>query len=262
MMKLVDSKIVTLDDVDLPETVYKYRTWNNDFHKRLISHQEVFFAAPSSFKDPLDCKFPIRWDLLTDQQIFNKYLTNSMEDHPERTEQEHIDFAKYWFANSPIRDERQRTLLTTQVMKEWDERIGILSLTAEPHLEEMWVKYAENHQGFCVGFYPKILFNFLGGGGEVTYVKKIPIILPTPGHSFEEQRFYQVFNKMEEWRFEKEYRTTIFRREGLTTQNRTRVIPTEAFTEIILGKNISDKHKDEIELQVSSKMNHVTLIEL
>ena len=96
----------------------------------------------------------------------------------------------------------------------------------------------------------------------MTYVKEIPIILPTPWHSFGEQRFYQVFNKMEEWRFEKEYRTTIFRREGLTTQTRTRVLTAEALTEIILGKNISDEHKDEIKSQVSSKMNHVIVIEL
>lgn len=59
-MDIVKIEQKTLEEMTgLPEVVYKYRDWNNNFHKKIITNREVFFAAPTSFEDPLDCKLDI-----------------------------------------------------------------------------------------------------------------------------------------------------------------------------------------------------------
>lgn len=44
----------------------RYAKGSNDFHKTIITDRNVFLAAPNTFDDPLDSKFPVRWDLITD----------------------------------------------------------------------------------------------------------------------------------------------------------------------------------------------------
>ena len=62
---------------DIPPIIYKYRDWQDDYHKKIITDYQVFFAEPKSFKDPEDCKNPIRYDLLSTREIYEKYLTES-----------------------------------------------------------------------------------------------------------------------------------------------------------------------------------------
>ncbi len=144
-----------------------------------------------------------------------------------------------------------------ETFKDYDERVGVLSLTANPVKDEMWNNYACNHEGFAVGFNSRIMFEFLGGGGEVIYVDKIPIIYPSPKHSFDEQRHFQIFHKLSEWNFEEEYRTTIFRQNPLIDEERTIELPPEAYQEIILGCNMSGKNIAEIQEIVANEISHV-----
>ncbi len=37
-------------------TIYKYQDWNNDYNKRTLTHNEIYFAKPSQFNDPFDCR--------------------------------------------------------------------------------------------------------------------------------------------------------------------------------------------------------------
>lgn len=43
----------------------------------------------------------------------------------------------------------------------------------------MWKKYSEDHKGFCVGFHTTLVFQHLGGGGEVQYGKFLLDIFPS-----------------------------------------------------------------------------------
>ncbi len=46
------------DNLELPDVVYKYRFWDDAhlYHKNILTQQEVYFASPLTFEDPLDCK--------------------------------------------------------------------------------------------------------------------------------------------------------------------------------------------------------------
>lgn len=255
LVKITKNK--SLDNIDYPEVVYKYRCWANPFHQSILKNRQVFMAAPSTFEDELDCKFPIRWDLLTDADIYNHFLDDSRKSHNERTRQQHRKFARDWTKKTDVRNPQRVKEHQEQTFKDYDARVGILSLTSNPTINKMWNNYACNHNGFSVGFNSRIMFEFLGGGGEVIYVDDIPLIYPHPKHSFDEQRHYQIFHKLSNWSYEEEYRTTIFRPHPLSSEDRIIELPPEAYQEIIFGSSMSDENIAEIKNVLEKVLSHV-----
>lgn len=232
----------------IPETVYKYRDWNNLCQRSIITDRQVWFAQPSTFLDPLDCKILTRYDLLTEKQIFEKYHYESkkMPEHSNWTRQQHRKFARDWAKKSPMKDKEYVKEVQADGLNKFDVRFGVLSLTADPKNADLWRLYSDDHSGFCVGFNSAIAFRPFGGAGEVLYYDELPTILPMPFQSQEEQHILQVFSKLNEWKHEKEYRAHKFYPNPATKEDRAIVLPSEAFKEIILGAHISDENKREI----------------
>jgi hypothetical protein len=245
-MEVINRGPVSLDEIDAPEILYKYRHFDDPKHLRILSEREIYFAAPTSFEDTLDCKIPVRFDLLTEREIYEKYLFESKNLHPNWTRQNHRKWARDWTKRSPLKDKQGLREMTEHYFQEYNKRIGILSLTANNKSKEMWTKYSKNLSGFCVGFDTKTLFGYLGGGGPVNYdFDELPIIWPTPKHSYDVQRQLQVFSKLRKWNFEEEYRTLIFSKNELNEAYRKRTIPTTVYKEIILGQNITKENEME-----------------
>jgi hypothetical protein len=247
----------TFDNLDLPETVYKYRTWNDLKHKTIIADLSVYFANPNDFEDPIDCKVPIRYDLLTERDILAYFLYVSKRDFPERSRQQHREYARYWSERTPVRNKTRIMEMQRESMDRYNEHNGILSLTANPGNLQMWKKYAEDHEGFVIGFNPHIMFKFLGGGSIVQYRPELPIIYPTPKHSYIEQTFYQIYFKLDKWGFEEEYRTHIFKPSILKLEDRIVKLPKEAYTEIILGAKMSKANTIDILEEVKKNLEHI-----
>ena len=243
--KTMEAKQISYDEIDFfPPTIYKYRSWTDNFHREIISEQVVFMARPTSFEDPFDCKLQKRYDLLTDDDIYNKYLESSKKDNPNWTRQQHRKFARDWFKKSPMRNKEYIKQLQNEHFTEFDKRFGVLSLTANPKIYAMWDKYSDNHQGFCVGFHTKKMFKHLGGGGKVCYYDKLPDILPFDSHEVE--HFKQVFSKENKWYFEEEYRTHRFYPNPATIEDRRIKLSKDCYKEIIFGAKQSDVHRQEI----------------
>jgi hypothetical protein len=121
-----------LEELNLPPILYKYRTWNDDFHKKSIVVPSVYLSAPSDFEDPIDCKNPVRYDLLTDFEIFDKYFRESQIGNIGFNHFQHMEWAGSWFKNSPLRDPFQRKEIEVETAKLFNKRFGVLSLTADP----------------------------------------------------------------------------------------------------------------------------------
>ncbi len=234
----------TLDEMNLPKTIYKYRTWTDNFHKQIITEQVVFMAQPSTFEDKKDCKSLKRYDLLTDDDIRNKYLQDSNRNNPKFSFQQHTEYAEEKFKYSRMRDKENIKKLQLIDLEKFDKRIGVLSLTANPQNEAMWYKYSENHKGFCVGFDTKKLFDKLGGGGLVSYHSTLPDILPFDSRKVEACK--QIYCKEDRWAYEQEYRTQKFYPLEATTADRRIIVPKDSYKEIIFGAKIPVLHLKEI----------------
>lgn len=252
----------TLDDIEFPKILYKYRDWENLNNRRFILDKEVYLSSPDQFEDQFDCKIPVRYDLMNEKQAYDFYerLQNQsgavLNRQQKRSKIRNLIKAKE-YKNKKINEEYEKIYF-----KEFFKRIGILCLTAENRLEKMWVKYANNHSGFCVGYNSRILFESLGGGGKVQYVDTLPIIMPDPIMDRDTQRYKQVYHKLKEWDFEKEYRTQKFWFNGASRNDRQIKIPKEAFHSIILGKNISDLNRHAIIHAVKTNIgDHVQIVE-
>jgi hypothetical protein len=59
-MYQLKSEYTSIDTLKFPETVYKYREAEKEWHRSILSEREVYFAPPGSFEDKLDCKIPTR----------------------------------------------------------------------------------------------------------------------------------------------------------------------------------------------------------
>ena len=75
-------RMIAINEYGEHLTVYKYRDWGKPFHRKLLLEPSVYLSAPSDFEDPLDCKIPIRYDLLTDIEIFDQYYKESKSKNP------------------------------------------------------------------------------------------------------------------------------------------------------------------------------------
>ena len=237
-------KRISFDEVtDLPETVFKYRDWNDMYHRTILTEQIVFFARPTSFPDPLDCKSQKRYDLMNDKDIFDMYLRKSAEDHPTWNRQQHRQFAKLWTKKSPLHDKKYVNQMQEEAFFDFDSQFGVLSLTADPVNYEMWDKYSNHHHGFCVGFNFQAVYPYFGGGIPVQYDALPDILWDDPQ---ELEFFKQVGFKEKKWVFEKEYRAHKFDPKLKDEKNRMVKIPGNCFTHVIFGAKMPDQDRNEI----------------
>jgi len=238
-------KLITIDDLDdLPEIVYKYRFWSNDNHKTILTEKIVYMSAPFDFVDPRDCKLQKRYDLLTNEQIYNYYYNYSLKKHPNWDRPQHRKYARERDKKCPMRNQKYIKNKQAKHLEQFNERFGVLSLTSNLQNIPMWEKYGDNHKGFCVGFIPKIMFKYLGGGCKVQYYDTLPIIYPDD--DFDTEHFKQAFSKEKKWEYEEEYRTHMFYRKPATIQDRQIELPKECYHQIVFGALISDEDKIEI----------------
>lgn len=243
---------------DDPPILYKYRSWSNDFHKKLITEPSIYLSFPSDFEDKLDCKNTVRYDILSDNEIFKKILSNLPEEEIKSLSfYEKVNIALEDYIKSPIRDPFKRFELERIFEIKFNNEFGILSLTANPLNLKMWNKYGDNLKGFCIGYDSKLLFNFIGGGGQVLYVDELPII--SPYDHFLVQAHKQIFYKLRKWEFEDEYRTHKHWNEEKSIDDRNIIIDIQCIKEIIFGPLTLLNNIAEIKKIIEIFMPHVVI---
>jgi Protein of unknown function (DUF2971) len=229
--------------------LYKFRDWKNENHKKLLREREIYFPSPNDFNDPFDCFLMLRYDLLPDKEKKLKYEEFYRSSHPDASTSEVQLHIKRW--------ERLKLIETNyllsnseKMLRDNNERIGILSLTKTKTPILLWSHYANSHKGFAVGFDSKMLienilysFNFIHIDArytDVDYSTDYPIIIPSKTNDIE-TKLKPLSTKSKEWSYEQEYRIILF--DG--PRERLKLKP-NVFSEIILGCNIEQKDKNEI----------------
>jgi Protein of unknown function (DUF2971) len=249
------------DDIDVPTPLYKFREWKDTRHKTILTDRLVYLSPPSGFEDPLDCKIPVRYNLMSHRDLNKLFFNTSVKRHPNWSKSQHKKWSKKWMKQSPIRNPKKYNHLEKKFAIELDKILGVLCLTPIVENLELWKKYSDNHKGFCVGFDGKGLlgdFEKFGASGTVEYFEKLPLIR----HDEDEKTkiFKQTFSKLTKWSFEKEFRTTKLKPyEALGEVWRKVLVPDNRFVEIIFGALIPEDDKLEITQFVKKRMPHVKL---
>ena len=164
-----------------PSTLCKYRIWSDDFHKRAITDNELFFSSPKKFNDPYDCGLPFRQHPNNSDPVVIKFMV-------ERTALNKFPELKY--DKKALEEKCARQLFLIQQNPEswfemnWglkpenlNEIFGVLSLTPHTNNYLMWSHYSNSHKGFCIEFDTRKLVESIGGHfQQVQYEKEIPFI--------------------------------------------------------------------------------------
>ena len=203
-----------------PPSLFKYRVWDDPYHKLVITNKELYFSSPSKFNDPYDCALPFK-------------------QHPDNTDPVKIKFkveqtAPRFFPGIYGKELEEKcakqVLLIMQDPENWFEenwgyfpdelnkRFGVLSLT--PHAKNylMWSHYAESHQGFCVEFDTRLLVESIAGHYQkVVYDSNIPYFSII--ELLEEGLITKLlYTKSQDWSYEDEYRITRIKGPNVSVQ--------------------------------------------
>ena len=241
----------------IPETLYKYRSWGQKFHKSLLTQNEIFLASPANLNDPFDASLPFRYkqEELTPENIYKKLIEVGRKNWPKMSELELQEMAYKRQQSGVFENGEYWKEQHAESKDSMHKSFGILSCTTKNDNLLMWAHYADCHRGFCVGLNSEILFNTLGGAiSRVNYSESFPT-MPL----FNQDASYMIAmlnTKSPEWEYEDEYRLT---KGGAA--NKPFELPKEAITEVVLGCNMSSEHRKEIIEVLDNKLPHVKIFD-
>lgn len=236
-----------------PQVLYKYRTWENPYHRKVLEDCSVYLSPPKDFEDKMDCNpayiYPCGIDLF-------RYLLKYRMDLPFK---QRIQFAIKWYKTSPLNYPCELAKLKEQFDKNFNDHFGVLSLTSDYMNDYLWEKYASSHEGFCVGFDWNRITRFIRGGGEVIYVSQLPKIDFAKDNKFDKIA-KSIIYKEKKWEKEKEYRLFKVWGDGQKVIRNIK-LPHDAILQVVLGRRMKKEIKTEIEAIVSSQYPNAQIIE-
>jgi hypothetical protein len=186
---------------------------------RLITNQELYYANPRTFNDPLDCAFEVTLDIgLKELFALLKRVYGPDREQEWQYEVDHIFHRATeegdWKADKKARNYLERMLawsIESQVRQEFDSR-GVLSFSATWKSVLMWSHYADEHRGICLEFDTGELrhehlasVNYRGGRSVLAsdlHAWKLSGDLEAGKRAFN-THFY---SKAPDWHYEKEWR--------------------------------------------------------
>lgn len=224
--------------------LYKYRNWDDNYHKSILKDNQFYLAPPSSFNDPFDCRIFAQFVDLTQNEL-EEYAKKIVQGSNLPVDQEQLIINK--IKNDPEAHQANFERVSTD---NFDKFLGIISFSTKWDNLLMWSHYGNMHKGFCIGLDEEKLqaeFKF-GASGLVNYPtnKKYPKISPlTDGDN--SSFFTTVYNKSIDWIYENEYRfASIKRPNGFKKEDRIMTFSNESIKEVILGLNSSEETDNEI----------------
>ncbi|MHB9141951.1 MAG: DUF2971 domain-containing protein [Paludibacter sp.] len=254
------------------ELVYKFRDCENEFHRRMLLENEIYFASPRSFNDPFDCHidynfsnltYAEREDYINDQILFLKeesLLDVDLTEEGARKKLEDI-------FRDPIKLHSMQDEYNKENFDTLNKNIGVFSCCQSTVSDKgwqnilLWSHYANGHKGFCVGFNKEKLCNMFTRGEivESDYPKLKPIVALRRDIDEMMTSFRtEISHKSKVWAYEKEFRfvkinTANSFEIGLTYKDRTVKLPLGIIEEVTMGLETDEWQKNAIKNICRSK---------
>lgn len=216
-------KPMTDEQLAKQRVLYKYRgigdqtkqLWSRDWG--ILEQQTIWLSHPSAFNDPFDAQLLMRFDLM-EPKLRDALLKQSILDK-EPTAGRNLVLSKMKAMTDSLLDPKQHDQMSRAFMENRLDEMKVLCLGAEKDNILMWSHYAQNHEGFAIGFDAVKLNDlcFKNGGfqtGYVAYRDKYPILRwPEKGNKREmEELIATIMNvKSRIWKYEKEVRVSFFK---------------------------------------------------
>jgi len=226
--------------------IYKYRNWESFYQRRFVTNNEVFFASPKSLNDPLELINIFRYEDLSneDKLLFISEIIANTEFW--KSDEEVIRDAQVWLEKDRLNNYEQLKRHGRRITRQLRKKVGIFSASNTGDNHHMWLNYASNYKGFCIGYDFDELRDYLtskgiyGFGGNVEYVDELPNIIPDILNKIADI-LRLCTTKLKKWKLEDENRIAKFRFVNKKISIQSRIIK-----EIIIGEEIEEKSKKEL----------------
>jgi hypothetical protein len=237
---------------DLPKTIYKYRSWNSEFGKRVLTDFELYLASPGEFNDPFDAKVPYNFQNLSNEEldkVIGKFAAHSpkhrrLNQVSPRTSRRII---KKLYTSDPNWLQSLSNKIDFEAV---DKLIGVVSMSANWDNQLMWAHYSDNHKGYCIGFNEIAIKNSgkFKYGGLIQYAESSDFPKISPLDQSDKAFYEKTFTKSIDWKYEQEYRLLkIFQPpNGPTHQQRIIKIDPDSIVEVIVGMKMPEKDRSSI----------------
>jgi hypothetical protein len=224
-----------------PEFLYKYRaidSKNADKLKRIegiFANNELYFAAPSEFNDPFDCKIlPV---LRLTKETFRKYYLEGAIKYPEFSAYPislHEKFVEHLIDEGMHQNEAEFKKTLGVILEKNLAGIGICCFSSKNDDILMWSHYANGHTGFCLEFDVKAGAEFFNRAIKVDYSESYPLI-----DYFDDKKWLQtiLLTKSHQWAYEDEWR--ILKYNGPEIEK----FPEQALSSVIFGCQMTKNDK-------------------
>lgn len=246
-----DFHFITKDDLPkLPKVLYKYRDWSDDYHKRILTHGEIYFASPNEFKEHSECTLERDYDCVTDKMIWELCSIQAMEQAAFGiiAPSDIYKLANQLYSNHSFHDIENRRKTESEFKTLLNNAFSIFCASEIATNERLWEDFSNHRTGFCVGIDFTEIYknpNVFGHCQRVQYYDinnppKVPAITlnDTEGVNKMLQIIYSLPNRFAE---EKEFR---FNKTNM--KNRMVKLNSNWIKEIILGDKISSSDEQEI----------------
>ncbi len=261
-----------------PKVLYKYRPFSYLALDMLIADQ-IFFADPSTFNDPMDTRPSLEVDIETDklvsilktlvgQRIATEMsvASKTMKSRGPNTES-HIATRSSQRAEEVIADIHYNATdpeydwddngnflfgraIQAELLRRYDK--GIYSLAERANCPLMWSHYADQHKGLCIGYSVperarENLYKISYGGSRRILASTVAAMLHSDKDAQRQVDEAVLSRKAIDWRYEKEWRLVGSR--GLSDS------PLE-LEEVVFGMRCSGAVKYAIARALSDRGHH------
>lgn len=252
--------------MELQKTLYKFRDWNEVWHKKILENSEIYFSSNEKLNDPFDVNIPFR---IADSGEFdeNMFRDDYRRIHGTEPDRKLIYSAKKEFPEIIKGD----SIIKTKVISDFENNIqaiekkfGIFCLSKDAKSPPMWAHYADKGKGFCLGFDSDELCNFFSSQSsiktdiaEVSYQKEFPKMpITVKSNDLNKYAIARRTTKYLDWQYESEVRIIL---NGVI--NQAIKIPERIITEIIFGLDMCESHKQELSKLCKEKFSKIKLFE-
>ena len=197
--------------LNMPNRLYKYREFDSRMLKIVVNDQ-VYFADPSTFNDPLDTRPSVESDVENGE--LERILRALLEQRGHLQADQLIDDIEYNASDPEYESESLKaSLLVQAIEKELLQRYdkGIVSFSERSDCPLMWSHYGDQHHGICIGY--SVPSNTAGSIQKVKYngsrrvqASKIAAMVDGNDGARGEVDEAVLLQKAESWEYEQEWR--------------------------------------------------------
>lgn len=149
-----------MDNSDKEIKLYKYKAFNS-ISLRAIIENEIYYAKPNEFNDPLDCNPRLQNDLKIGElaELARKMLefqlgTDKAASRFQSIKRSAAEYGDYRVPNSEARKELEDGLLhaVRSALDDEFKDMGVLCLSSSWDSILMWSHYGDQHRGLCIEY--------------------------------------------------------------------------------------------------------------